>query len=488
MGEIKRQSIYNSVLSYFGAALAILLIYLQPNLIPVTDIGLTRLLYSFSWMAAVIMPLGVGSATMRFFPKIRNDENKHHGLFALLLLLTTIGAFIIALLMYLNSGVFVDFYSRSPEFSSYFNEAIIFAYVLSLISVFTVYSVSLFRTTITVFLTDVFVRIGQIVITVMYHYDWMDRHTFILSYMGIFLVQLILLFVYLLSLRSVSFKINWSFFKTLNLRDIGIFSGLMALTSVASMGLKFIDQLMIGHFCNEDLVGIYATSVMMCAVMEIPFNSLERIAQPKIAYAWGINDVTEVNKIYELSSRYLFFIGSLLFCILWASIDFIFMFLPPEFHQGKMAFYIVSISSLINLLTGVNSSVIMVSHKYFATTVLLLILIVVALISNYLLIGPYGISGAAIATLVSVSTFNLLKYIYILYRFKMQPFTQHTLYILLCLALSLGLIIVLPSGLHPFMKAFIGSGFACLLFALVNIRLKSVEEINKLLRRLKLIS
>src|SRR5690606_7960870 len=124
------------------------------------------------------------------------------------------------------------------------------------------------------------------------------------------------------------------------------------------------------------------------------------------------------------SSRYMFFVGGVLFCFLWASIDLIFMFLPQEYHAGKAAFYVVSFSSLFNLLTGVNSSVIMMSHKYFAASVFLLVLIVVSFIANNILIEPFGITGAAIATLIAIGTFNFLKYVYILIRFKMQPLSK----------------------------------------------------------------
>lgn len=487
MGEIKKQSISNTFLSYIGAGLGFLIIYIQPHLISSSDIGLLRLLYSFSWMVAIVMPFGMGSITMRFFPKIKNEKNTHNGFFSLILLISSIGALIIAGALYLSKTFFINYYQKSPEFPLYFNEILVFAFILSLISVYSVYSSSLLKTTFTVFLTDVFIRIGQLILVIIYHYQLINQHALVLGYIGVFLLQLILLLGYLYKLKSISFKINWSFYKTLNLKEISLFGMLMMLTAFASLGIKFIDQLMIGHFLNENLVGIYATSVMMCVIMEIPFNSLERIAQPKIAHAWSINDVTEVEKIYEMSSRYMFFVGALLFCILWSSLDAIFMFLPQEYHQGKIAFYIVSFSSLFNLLTGVNSSVIMLSHKYFATSFLLFVLITVSVIANYALIPIYGISGAALALLIAIGTFNLLKYIYILIRFKMQPFSKQTLYILMCVSICIIIILFIPSFIHPIIKAIFGSGFSIVLFSLMNIKFKTIEEVNKIFKRFKLI-
>jgi O-antigen/teichoic acid export membrane protein len=487
VGEIKKQSINNFIYSYLGAALGFLTIYIQPNLMSSSDIGLLRLLYSFSWLAAMAMPFGIVSITSRFFPRIKNEKNGNNGFFAILLLATSIGAIIIAGVLYFNKHHFESYYQKSSEFPKYFNEAIIFAYLLSLISVFTVYSASLLKTTFTVFLTDVFVRLGQLILVIIYHYQLISKHSLVIGFIGVFFLQLILLVVYLKKINAISFKINWAFYLTLPLKQIFYFGVLMMFTGFASLSIKFIDQLMIGHFLNEKLVGIYATSIMMCAIMEIPFNSLERIAQPRISHAWNINDIDEVGKIYKMSSRYMFFIGSVLFCVLWSSIDFIFTFLPDEYLSGKYAFYLVSISSLINLLTGVNTSVIIMSHKYFATSFLLIMLFFVSLIFNYFFIQDYGITGAAIAMLIAIGFFNILKYIYILIRFKMQPFNIHTFYILISLIITILFIQLIPNSIHPFLKTLFGCGFTLILFSLVNIRFKIIEEINKIFKHLKLI-
>lgn len=487
MGEIKKQSITNFFYSYIGAALGFLTIYIQPNLISSSDIGLLRLIYSFSWLAAIVMPFGIASITSRFFPRIKNESNINNGFFALLLLISSIGALIIATVLYLNKTFFISYYQNSPEFPQYFNEAVVFAYILSLISIYSVYSSSLLKTTFTVFLSDVFVRLGQLILVIIYHYQFISKHTLVLGYIGVFLLQLILLIGYLNKIKSISFKINWNFYKTLPLKEIAYFGILMMFTAFASLCIKYIDQLMIGHFLNERLVGIYATCVMMCAIMEIPFNSLERIAQPKISHAWNKNDVKEVEKIYQMSSRYMFFVGSILFCVLWSSLDFIFIFLPIEYQIGKTTFYLVSISSLINLLTGVNTSVIIMSHKYFATSFLLFVLMIVSILCNYWLIQEYGIAGAALSMLIAISFFNILKYFYILVRFKMQPFSVHTLYVLFCVSASIVFILFIPSTIHPFLKTVLGSGFSVILFSIMNIKFNTIEEVNKIFKRFKII-
>lgn len=490
MGEIKKQSINNTILSYIGALIGFLsLIYIQPYFLGAKNIGLLRLVYSFSWLIAMIMPLGMGNIAMRFFPKFKNDSNTHNGFFALLVLIVTIGAFILLLLFIVFKPSFISYYQNgSPNFIPYYYYCFIFSYILALISVFTIYSSSLLKTSYTVFLTDVYTRVGFLVVIFLFYFNFLNEIGLVISYVAIYVIQLLLLFAYLVKLKAVSFKINWQFYKTFDRKYFILFAVVMTVSSFASLGVKFIDGLILGHYVTEiELIGIYSVCAFIPTVLEIPFNSLDRIAQPKIAYAWHNNDTTEISKIYEMSSRYLFFIGSVLFCLLYASADFIFATLPPEYKIGINVFYILTLSSLFNLLTGVNTTIITLSHKYFVTSTLLIILIIVAIICNVIFIPIYGITGAAVATFIAINLYNILKFIYIFVRFKMQPFSINTIYILLSAFICCLFIYFVGDNFSPFIKAVICGLFTLFVFSISNIAFNIIEEVNKLFKKFKLI-
>lgn len=472
-----------------GALIGFLsLIYIQPRFLGSENIGLIRLVYSFSWMVAMVMPLGMGNIAMRFFPKFRNDHNIHNGFFALLLLMVSLGALVILALFVMLKGSFQGYYAASPRFVPYYYYCFVFAYIFALISVYNIYSSGLLKTTFTVFLTDIYTRLGFVVIIFLFYFGLIDEQGLVLSYMLIYVVQLVLLVIYLARLKAVSFKINWNFYKTLDKRYFLVFAVVMTFSSFASLGVKFIDSLILGHYINDiRMIGVYSVCAFIPTILEIPFNSLDRIAQPKIAYAWHHNDTREVEKIYEMSSRYMFFIGSALFCCLYAGADLLFAILPPEYKPGMPVFIILSVCSLFNLMTGVNTTIITLSSKYFVTSILLIVLIVVAVVFNMLLIPGYGIMGAAAATFIAIGLFNLLKYVYILLRFKMQPFSRHTLYIGGAMLLCSALIYLIPAHTNAFVKAAIGCSVTAIVFALINIKFHIIAEINKTFRRFRLI-
>lgn len=488
MGEIKKQSISNTVLSYVGAVIGFLsLIYIQPYFLGSEKMGLLKLVYNFSWLVAMAMPLGMGNVTLRFFPKFKNPSTTHHGYFSLLFLMVLLGALIVFITFYFLKDAFSNYYSSSPKFIHYYYFCFAFAFVVALISVYNIYASSLLKTAFSVFLTDIYLKLAFIAIVFIYYFGWISEFGLVISYIVIHVIQLLLLLLYLIYLKAVSFKIDWHFFRGLDRKIIITFAIIMMFTSFASLGIKYIDSLVLGHFLDLKVIGVYSVCAFIPTILEIPFNSLERIAMPKVAHAWHIHDMKEINKIYEMSSRYLFFIGSVLFCFLLAGDDFIFNTLPPEYKLGHDVFIIISACSLFNLVTGVNNTVLSLSSKYYINSIFLIVLIVVGIAANMYLIPIYGINGAAWATLIAIGMFNLLKYLYILFKFEMQPFTRHTFYILLSLILSILMILIIPSSWNAFLKACTGCTISGIIFLLFNIKFEIVTEVNQILRKFKLI-
>ncbi|MFM7217522.1 MAG: polysaccharide biosynthesis protein, partial [Bacteroidota bacterium] len=92
MGVIKRQGIKNTISGYLGILMGFVnLIIIQPHFLTKEELGLTRILYSFSVLVAMFVPLGIGNATVKYFPLFRDAQRKHHGYFGFMLLFPLIG-------------------------------------------------------------------------------------------------------------------------------------------------------------------------------------------------------------------------------------------------------------------------------------------------------------------------------------------------------------------------------------------------------------
>ena len=76
-------------------------------------------------------------------------------------------------------------------------------------------------------------------------------------------------------------------------------------------------------------------------------------------------------------------------------------------------------------------------------------------------IPRYGIAGAALSTAVSSFIYNLLKYFFIWYKFKMQPFDKNSAYVLGVMILCFLTNMAIPDTQQPIFNMMIHS---CVIF------------------------
>jgi O-antigen/teichoic acid export membrane protein len=490
LGVIAKQGILNSIFSYIGVLLGFLsIVYIQPHFLSTVEIGLTRILVSFSYMACIFIPLGIGSVTTRFFPRIRNAENKHQGHFFMIFLFCSVGFALLSLFFIaFKPGIIAYYHEKSPLFNEYYYLVFVFPFILALIIVYNIYSASLYKTVFTVFLNEVLIRVLQIINVFIYYFGYFNLDQFILAFVGAYLIQLVMLILYVYRVDRFSFRINWSFYRSFFSRDIAVFSFLMIFTAFASIGIKMIDQVIMGHYLSLSAIGIYATSIFMVSVMEVPYNSLERISNTIAAQSWADNDMANLKKIYYDSVRILMLVGGYLFIGLLCCSGSIFKLLPPGFAGGEACMLVMALSSFFNLSTGVNSTIIATSHKYFVVSVFLFVLIVTSVIGNVLLIPAFGIVGSAYASLISVGLYNLLKVIYLWYRLKMLPYDKTSVIILATVAIA-GLIYFIPDLHNPYLTILIKGILITVVFMLSAIKFRLAVEITSkipVLKKIKL--
>ena len=101
MGIIKKQSIQSTFYTYLGVGLGFLnSAILFPMLIDEEQLGMLYYLNSFTSIFAGLCSLGVPLIIIKLFPKLRNEKNSHSGFFSFVLLMSTVGILIGAIIYF----------------------------------------------------------------------------------------------------------------------------------------------------------------------------------------------------------------------------------------------------------------------------------------------------------------------------------------------------------------------------------------------------
>jgi O-antigen/teichoic acid export membrane protein len=495
LGIIQRQGIRNSIITYIGIILgAISLIIIQPRFLTKEEIGLTRLLFSFSALLANLTPLGVNATVIRFFPYFQNRENKHHGFFGFMLIFPLIGYILIASVLYFfKDNITAHYVNQSKLFTDYFYYIFPLTFFLSFTSVLTAYSYSIFRTSVPVLINDILVRIGGIVIFTAYFIKWIDRDQLIGVFVGIYALQFITLIVYLFYEDRPSLRVKWEQYKEHTPFKMFKFGMILSLSGISSIGLKYMDTLMLGMYKPKetslnalDIVGIYSIAAFVAVFVEAPMTAIDKIIVPKLASGWKNNDLKDIQQIYYKSSKYLLLVGGLLFLLINLNIDSLFHLIPDkDFSLAKGVVLIISLGTLVNMGTGNTDGFLMTSSKYKVLTVLLIGLLIVAYVNYRILIPLFGMEGAAIATALSTSIYNFAKYIMIWYYYHMQPFTMDTPKIIAVIIATGLAVYVIPTVSNVFADIAIRSSIIGAVFGSLVYVLKIVPEFHYLIPFIK---
>lgn len=431
MGVIKRQGITNTITTYIGIVIGFVsLIVISPHFLTKEELGLTRILYSFSLLAAMFVPMGIGNATTKFFPLFRNEKTRHHGFFGFMLLFPVVGFMLGSGLIWLLKDFIMNQYRReSPLFLEFFSYVFPLIFFLSFIAILGVYCSSHFKSTIPAFLNDVVMRLMTIALITVYYLKWLTLDQFIAAYVGLYGIQLLGLIIYIFIFDKPGFRIDWKYFREKKFFDLIRYGMLLWFAGVASIGLKYFDSIMIGKFLPLGFVGIYTIAAFIPTVIEAPLTAIDKIAASKIAFAWAEKKHDEIYNIYHKSSLYMLLLGGFLFLNVNINISSLLTFLPADYSQGRWVVLIISIGTLFNMATGLNASILFNSEKYRYGAVFLILLAVIVFALQMILIPRMGIEGAAIATSVSALMYNFMLTYTVWKFFRLQPFDRKNLII-----------------------------------------------------------
>ncbi len=447
MGVIKRQGIKNTIATYFGLAIGFVnLIVIQPYFLSKEELGLTRILYSFALVVAMFVPLGIGNATTRFFPMFKNPEKRHHGFLGFMLLFPLVGFILTAIVIYFLKGYFaLQYQKESPLFVEFFDYVFPLIFCVSFISVLSVYCNANFKSTIPTYVNDVGVRLLTIIIVSVYYLKWLTFDQFITSFVCIYVIQFLILLGYIFVFDKPGFKIDWPYFREKKFMNLIGYGLLLWFASVASIGLKYFDSIILGKYMPLAFVGIYTVVAFVSTIIEAPLNAFEKIASAKIAFAWQAGNMKEIDDIYHKSSLYMFLVGGFLFVNVNINIRDLLAFLPEGYSDAWHVVLILSIAALYNMATGLNAPILFNSDKYKYGAFFLISLAVVVVVLQNVLIPLFGLNGAALATALASFFYNTMLFVYVKKQFNLMPFGKGNLRVLMLVIILTTIGFLLPS-------------------------------------------
>ena len=196
----------------------------------------------------------------------------------------------------------------------------------------------------------------------------------------------------------------------------------MMITAFSFLLMGRIDTIMLGMFSTTENVGIYNVALKLASITSFILYAVNTIAAPKFSELFWSNKMEELKKVVRLSSKLIFGV-SFPFLILFVVFSKFFVGLfGKEFIAGQTALVILSIGQFVNAASGSVGYFMNMTGRQIVYRNIILVATALNIILNYILIPVYGLNGAAIATAISMSMWNITSVIYLRAKLKVNTF------------------------------------------------------------------
>lgn len=450
MGVIQRQSIKQSLVNYLAVAVgAISMIFIYP--LDYETYGLARFIIDTATFFAPFIMMGFSGVTVRFFPDFHQEEKGNRGFLFFVLSGVAVGSmlFVLFFLIFKND-VYTYFGSKDPVYNEYLPYVVPLAILMAFFSLLFNYS-SNFQRIVVPSVFQNFIKLSLPILILLYLWKRISLgqlfNGVLINYVFAFLG--IVWYVYFLG--QLKIRPNFALFTKEKWKKIRHFAAFGFFGSVGSVLAFKIDSIMISSLIDLTNNGVFAVAAFIGNAIAIPTAAMMQISGPIVAQSFKKNDLAHIEFLYKSASINLLSVGLILLVCVVVSIQDLFAIMPNSamLENGLSIVVLVGLSKVIDMGTSINNQIINYSKYYRFGFYAILLMAVFNVITNFLLIPKFQIVGVAMATLASLALYNLTKLIFIWWRFKMQPFSIKTIWLLLIAGLSLGLGLLIPTtGYH----------------------------------------
>jgi O-antigen/teichoic acid export membrane protein len=491
MGEIRKQTIYSSVLIYIGFFFGLINQYLltRSGNFSTEQYGLFQVMFGMAQLFIVLASFGLNFVLLKFYHFYQDNLNKkENDLFSWIFILNLTGFIILLAAGYLFEPLIIrKFSGNAALLVQYYGYIFPLAFGLQMFTMLEGFFWCFHKTVISNFLKETVFRFLNMLLIIATVLKFISYHQLVMMYSFIFLVLALVLLVQFIRQDEFNFTLKLSrvsrkFYKKIFRLWILAYSG-----QIIRITGTIINSLIISSKIGLGTAGIYAFAEYLSSLIQAPQRSIEGATVTILSRSWKDKNIDEIKRLYHRSSINMLLVSLFLFLLIWLNYDdAITTFqLNDEFRGARNVLLLLGLYKIIDMGTGVNAHIIVTSNYWgfeFITDILLLSLLIAL---NFFLIPILGITGSALAVLISYSLYNFSRFLLLYFRFRMQPFSIKHLYAILLALISYIISFYTFRQVHGFTALFGRSILFIIIFVIAVFKLKVTPDADQLLEVLR---
>ncbi len=211
------------------------------------------------------------------------------------------------------------------------------------------------------------------------------------------------LLIYFIKLRNMFTKFVFS-------KEVIAYSLPLIVGSMMWVIMSQMDVLMIGNIIGKREVAIYNVAAKIATFPSLFLLVLNTVFPPIVAKLYYDGELDKLRDTYKLSARILAAISSVIIILIIIFRKSILSYYGPEFIEGQYVLIYRGIGQLINASVGSVWYIICMTGRSKINMVGKILAALINAVLNISLIPIYGITGAALASMIAVIFVNILGY------------------------------------------------------------------------------
>lgn len=445
--------------------------FTKEGLFTTEQYGLTQVFIAISTMMQALATFGMPSFIFKFYPYYNHHLPDHkNDILSLSLIVGFIGFLLVSVGGWLFKDLVIRKYSaNAPQLVNYYFWIFPMGMGLTVYTILEAYTQSIRKPVLTNFLREVQWRLWTTLLIVLFVFNVItDFGLFLKLYVFGYPLIAVGLIVYLVSkgkfhLHFSISKVTRRFSKKIISFCLFVYSGMLVFTLSG-----VFDTIVIASVLENGLekAAIFMLAQTLTSIIQAPQRGVVAASIAHLSQAWKDKDLSLLQKIYQRSSINLLLFAAGIFALIALNYtEAIYTLqLKPEYALGFSAFLFMGLTRVIDLGTGLNAQIIGTSNYWKFELISGVILLILMLPLTYILAKQYGIIGPAVATLVSVTLYNLIRLAFLYRKFKLQPFTMASLYVAIIVGVVYLICYFAFRNLHGFAGLFLRSMLFILLY------------------------
>lgn len=404
MGIIIKQSVKGAFWSYLGIAVGYINVgIIMPQFFDTAQIGLVQIFIAVSLIFSQFATLGFTSVINRMFPVFRNPA-KHHNGFLFLALITGIAGFVVSVagFLILKPWIIETNIEKSPLVVDYLFLLMPLVFMRLMFTLLDNYNKVLYDAVTGTFWLEFMHKIINLLLIIIFALGIINFRQFFLGYILSMSIPVFPVIYVLFRRNEFNLKPDLEFLSKPVIKEVGTVMTYGFVNGLAAIVMMNVDKIFVNQYLSLDDVGIFGVCALFATLIKVPYNSISKISIGIIAESWKRNDIEHIREIYRKSAISQSVAGTLIFIGILVNLHNIFEILPPVYSSGKWVLVIYSAGMLLVTIIGMAATITETSKYFRFSTFFLLVAVIAQFILSYFLIPQLGITGAAVATIITL--------------------------------------------------------------------------------------